>query len=309
MPKFKYEKHSVISVKVSIITSMYNRKNSIIHLIDKLFFPSLINNASKDAELIILDDASPLKEETKALVEKYLPELKRKFKSVVFERNTSNLGFAGSFNKGIRMAKGEKLVLLNDDLYLPKGSISLLVKTLYENKCYGLVGPITNEKTAWTCQYCRQAPKIKSLSKAELGKIDAFAKLSRKLMKGKRVATNYLCGACLAADSSILRKEGLFDESYKYGLYEDADLSRKLSKKYEVIVNPEVFIYHGGPKGTHNSLMQQPARTLYHGLRNTFKFGKKCGYFTAAAHIARGIYRSTGRDTVSRLFEEALSKN
>jgi len=296
-----------MKIKNSIITSMYNKDSSTIEVIDKLFFPSLINNASKNIELIVLDDASPIKRETALLMEKYLLRLRKGFGRVVLKRNPFNLGFAGSFNKGIRMAKGKKLFIVNDDIYLPKGSVSSLINTLYEDDSYGVVGPIVNEKDVWTYQYCKQSPMIESYSDEELKKIESFAELLRKLMKGQRIKTDTLSGFCFVADASRLRKEGCFCDSYKNGSFEDTDLFKRIKTKYELIVNPEVFVYHGGLHGAHLSLNQQRIKRHYNDMKNALTFAREWGYLTAIKHLLLGIYRSTGKNTISELFEE-LSK-
>ncbi|MFA7708468.1 MAG: glycosyltransferase, partial [Candidatus Pacearchaeota archaeon] len=243
-----------MKIKVSIITSMYNRSKSTIDVIDNLFFPSLLNNASKDTEVIILDDASPMKKETALLVKKYFNSLKKSFGRVIFKRNVSNLGFAGSFDKGIALARGEKLFIVNDDLYLPKGSVFSLINTLYENNKYGLIGPITNQADTWSYQYCKQAPKISSYSKKEYNLLEKFAQLAKKIMKGKRINVEIVTGFCFAVDASKIREYGGFDKSFKNGGFEDIDLVNKMKKKYLMIVNPEVFVYHGGLGGSHMSL-------------------------------------------------------
>jgi hypothetical protein len=54
---------------------MHNRTQASIDVMDALFFPSLLRNAAKDWELIIVDDASPLKQQTNALMVRHLPLL------------------------------------------------------------------------------------------------------------------------------------------------------------------------------------------------------------------------------------------
>jgi hypothetical protein len=288
---------------------MYNKNKSTIDVIDNLFLPSLINNASLDSEIIIIDDASPLKEETEALINKYSSQLKKKFRRFVFKRNSSNLGFGGSFNEGARLARGKKLFMVNDDIYLPKGSISALVDTLYENKKYGIVGPIVNEKDVWTYQYCKQAPKITSYSKEELRKIEDFAKFAKKLMSGKRIEDYMVSGFCFVIDTLVFNEMGGFQKVYKNGSFEDIDLCRRIGKKYLIIINPEIFVYHGGLHGAHVSLNQQRLKRHYNEFKNTLKFASRWGYFFTIRHVFRGIYRAkTGRGTVSELFEKEKFK-
>jgi len=280
---------------------MYNQKKEVLDVIENLFFPSLINNASSDKEVILIDDCSPLEKETKELFEKNLEGLS-KFGNVIFKRNNKNKGFAGAFNEGTSLASGKNLVITNDDIYLPEGSVSSLVNTLQENDHFGLVGPIVNAKDVWSYQYCKQSPRIKSYSKEEIKKIEDFSVLCKKKMKGMRIKTDVLSGFCWAVDTTRIKEEGGFDEDYKNGSFEDTDLVRKMSKKYDMIINPEIFVYHGDLKNNHVSLNQDRTKRHYNELKNTFKFARKNGYFTTLKHLSKGIYRSTGRDTVSELF-------
>jgi hypothetical protein len=51
---------------------MYNKSPKIIEALDKLCFPLLLNNASADKELILIDDISPAKQETDAFLENFI---------------------------------------------------------------------------------------------------------------------------------------------------------------------------------------------------------------------------------------------
>ena len=291
--------------------SMYNRKKHTIEVIDNLFFPSILNNASSDKELIIIDDFSSLKKETKAVVDKYLPDLRKKLGNVVFERNEENKGFGKSYNKGINLAEGENLLITNDDVYFPLGSIDSLVNTLSENKNYGLVGPITNEKIVFTYQYCKQAPLINNYSKKEIKKIETFFDFVKRLMKGQRIVTDSISGFCFATKSEVIKEVGTFDETFGYGLCEDTDFSRRVNQQYSLIINPEVFIYHGSIGGeTASSLMQHPIKAAYTYIINLFKYADKWhDYKGTIKHVAEGMYRSkTGKRTVSELFEKLYNQ-
>ena len=118
-------------MSTTIVTSMYNKSSQVIETIDKLFLPSLLNNASSDKELILIDDVSPAKSETLALLDKYLPELKKKFGNVEFVQNEENLGFGPSYNGGIMRANGANIVVVNDDVYFPENSVSKLTSILF----------------------------------------------------------------------------------------------------------------------------------------------------------------------------------
>jgi len=295
----------------SIIMSMYNGKKHIIEVIDNLFFPSILNNASSDKELTIIDDFSSLKKETKAVVDKYLPDLRKKFGNVIFERNEKNYGFGKSYNRGINLAEGKNLIVTNDDIYFPLGSIDSLVDTLSENENYGLVGPITNEKSVFTYQYCKQAPIIKDYSKKEIKLIETFSDFVKRLMKDQRIVTDSISGFCFATKSEVIKEIGDFDEIFGYGLCEDADFSKRVNQQYSLIINPEIFVYHGGIGGkTASSLMQHPIKTAYTYIINLFKYANKWhDYKGTLKQVGEGMYRSkTGKRTVSELFEKLYNQ-
>ncbi len=289
----------------SIITSMYNSKGKTIETIDKLFFPSILNNASSDKELVLLDDCSPLREETEAMVARYMPDLKKQFGNVIFQKNPENLGFGGSYNKGMRISGGDRLVVVNDDVYFPQDSVDSLVDTLSENTDYGLVGPITCEKGSFTYQYCKQAPKLNNYSAEELERIEEFARTAKKLMNKRRIKTDLITGFCFAVSSQTIKDMGVFDDSFKYGMWEDTDFARRIGQKYQIIINPEVYIHHGGVDGASGSLLQHPLKALRAGLENQYKYGKKWNdHLGAAKHFFRGLERMTGKNTVSELFDK-----
>ena len=295
-----------IMIKTSIVVSMYNKKPGVIETIDRMFIPSVLNNGSKDKEIVIVDDCSPLEKETKEMILKHMPALKSRFGNVVFSRNPKNLGFGASYNRGISLASGERLLITNDDVYLPLGSVNALVSTLDENPSYGLIGPISNPNNMFTYQYCKQSPKINAYSNEEFQKIESFSKFARNLMAGRRINADVITGFCFAVKASLIREMGSFDEYFKFGYYEDTDFAKRVSQKYAIIINPEVFVYHGGVKGVSGSAMQHPIKSLISVMVNGYKYGKKWGHFTAFKHSINGFLRLTGKKTVSVLFKEMM---
>jgi len=294
-------------MSVSIIVSMYNKKPSTLAMLDKLFFPSILNQASSDYELILIDDASPLKQETSIIIEKYLPQLRLKFGSVIFSRNPTNLGFAGSYNRGINLAHGDYLVIANDDIYFPQGTIAGLVSIIKNNSQCGIVGPITGESQTWTYQYCKQAPRLKSYTPNELLKIERFAVNVRQALTGKIINTDALAGFCLVTKKSILADVGLFDESFTYGLFEDADLVARIRQKYRVLIAASIYVHHGGIKGSSVSLKQHPLRLNQARFINAYKYGRKWGMYYMLSGVLKGLYRSIGADTITAELKDKTS--
>lgn len=293
--------------RVSIIISMYNRKRKTLKVIDQLLFPSLLNNGCKDTELILLDDCSPMEEETELLVGKYLTHLKERFGDVVYSRSSVNLGFAGSYNRGISMARGKQIIIANDDLYFPRGSIGRLVGTLDGPEKFLIAGPITNANTAWSYQYCRQAPHIVEYTRQETERLEAFGQWLHHLMEGQTLKTDNLCGFCFAADAAMLRAVGGFDQRYVYALYEDTDLIQKIVKRYgkeKVVVNQAVFVNHGGIEGASGSILQHPVKMACALVVNGIRYANRWGYWTLCKRIVFGLgSQLTGKGTISETLQ------
>ncbi len=290
-------------MKTSVVVSMYNSKKETIDLVDKLFFPSLMNQGSKQTELIIIDDDSPLERETREMVDNHLKDLQ--YGSVRFIKNRKNLGFGASYNKGITLARGEYVFVVTDDVYLPPGSVNNLVKTL-ENPDYGIAGPITNDPMTATYQYCRQSPRISDYSEEQFNNIDEFAEKIREKFKGKIFRMNMLAGFCFAVPSSVIDEVGSFDESFGYALFEDFDLVRRIGQKYQIILDPSVYVHHGGISGASRTLIQTPVKSIYFGFRNLLHYAIKWKDPVGAADLVlRGVYRAlTGKQTISEKFDK-----
>lgn len=80
----------------------------------------------------------------------YLDRVKKYFnKSVVLER-TTNGGCTGAYNDGLRVALEHKeidgIMLLGNDIKLPKGTITQMYKFLHSNPQYGMVGAVVYRK-------------------------------------------------------------------------------------------------------------------------------------------------------------------
>lgn len=253
---------------------MYNAGRPVLEVIDCLFFPSLLRNGSGDKQLILLDDGSPLRRETLALVEKYEPEFRRVFGDFHFLQNPHNLGFGGSYNRGMRRADGEQIVILNDDVYLPRGSVDRLVNLLTAHPGVGLVGPVTNWVTAY--QNTRLFPRIRDLSIQEQERIERFALQLSRQMSGRAIAVDRLIGFCLAISGDLVRTIGYLDESFTHGLFEDDDYCLRARRAgFQLLLDLSSFVYHGGPSGGGLSFRQNLPRTIKYAFRNGVRFARK----------------------------------
>lgn len=301
--------------QVSLVTSMYNSNPATVNLIEKLFFPSLLNNLSSRTQLVIVDDASPLKTETQKMVDRFMPDFKSRAGNVIFQRSSQNSGgFAPAYNYAVSLAEGPVVAMVNDDIYLPRQAISSMVEVLTSDPQSGAVGPVLNN--VWTFQGINLFPPLKDLSLAELSRIDKFSNWLKQVMSGQKYLLSRpsvnLVGACLVFRKKVWDQVSGLDEHYRYGLFEDADWGRKVKQAgYHLVVDAATFVEHGGPQGGSTSLKQQSLKHLEGMVKNTLKYGNKWKCLTSLPFdLLKMSLQSSGRFSIqSEIIHHARQKN
>lgn len=113
----------------SIITVNYNQPEVTI-----AFLESVRMNTENDQVEVILVDNGCREDHHDAFLAVF-PEL-------IYIRSERNLGFAGGNNLGIRVAKGDFLLLLNNDTEITPNLISTLGNELEANPAIGMISPL-----------------------------------------------------------------------------------------------------------------------------------------------------------------------
>ncbi|PIZ40752.1 hypothetical protein COY35_01630 [candidate division WWE3 bacterium CG_4_10_14_0_2_um_filter_47_8] len=297
-------------IKLSIVISMHNSNEEVLEIIEKLLFPSLCQNGDKTKELILLDDLSPLKKKTDLLVEGYRDKLASSFAGFKYIRNKKNLGFAGSYNKGIKLAKGEQILIANSDVYFPKDSINSLMEVLKQNDKFGVVGPVTNEACSY--QNTNLFQRLRDYSRGEIGRIERFASWLKKVMEGQYIENLQLIGFCLCCKAEVFRRVGYFDPRFKAGGAEDIDLLSRARKYYSIVLDCSTFVEHGGTQGASLSLFRGGSlRRLFHyAVLNPLRYARKWGNCSILFFSLKGLLQYLfDIDTVtSMIIKEAKTK-
>lgn len=153
--------------------------------------------------------------------------------------NERNCGFIDSCNRGASEARGEYLVMLNNDTQVLDGWLDQLRETFGRHPDAGLVGArllypdgrlqecggiVFNDASGWN--YGRndqpERPEYKHLREAD-----------------------YCSGACFMIETALFRALGGFDERYRPAYYEDTDLAfRVRAAGRKVLVQPASTVIH-----------------------------------------------------------------
>lgn len=268
-----------IDNKVSIITPVYCSNQYLLDLTEKLFLESLAGSAmKKDIEVIIVDDASPKKDELKALVEKVTRE---RGLNVRIVRNEINQGFGKSINLGVNNSNLPYILITNNDIYAPENSIPRLLCLLKGDRNYGAVGPILSFAFGHNVQELDTGIILKDFCLDEYMQIEAVATNISRIYDGKIAHTNSLVGCFLLMPRTVFENAGRIDENYHLGYHEESDLLVRVRKQgHKLAVDKSTFVFHGDVGGRAfygPSMSQVKYSATYNLLRNYAYFLFKNG--------------------------------
>ncbi|WP_198156212.1 glycosyltransferase family 2 protein [Paenibacillus sp. D9] len=213
----------------SIIIPTYNKRDYLVRCLD-----SIRRHTPEPYEIIVVDNASA--DGTAAMLETYsllLGPGKLRFR--VMDRN---LGFAGAVNRGLMMARGDRLLLLNNDTLVTERWLDNLTACLERSPFAGIVGPVTN--------FISGSQLVKVPYRSIKG-MDVWARGRNKPDSRRWKETARLTGFCMLMRRSLWEAIGYFDEGYQVGNYEDDDFclrARLLSLR--LYIAGDCFIHHFG---------------------------------------------------------------
>lgn len=177
--------------------------------------------------------------------------IKTDFPSVKFIQTGKNSGMGAGNNAGIKVARGEYILILNPDIYITGDSIKAMLQYLKNHQKIGLIAPKLlnpDHSLQYTCYRWHETltplyrrtglQKIPFIKK----KIDKFLMLDYDHQGIKDV--DWVQGSCMMLPARIFKEVGLFDESF-FMYFEDTDLCRRIwLAGYKVVYLGEVAVIH-----------------------------------------------------------------
>lgn len=210
---------------ISIIIPNYNGKKYLEGCLDSIY-----NMQQLDFEVIIIDNAS--QDDDFEWISQY--------SDLQFKQLDKNYGFSRAVNEGIRLAKGEYVLLLNNDTVIEKDFVQELVKTIKKDK-----------------QIFAVSSKMIAYHNRELiddaGDEYNLLGWTKKRGDGKSVqsfgAEKRVFSACAGAAlyrKSIFDEIGYFDENF-FAYMEDVDIGYRANiYGYKNVYCPDAKVYHIG---------------------------------------------------------------
>ena len=199
-------------------------------------------------EVIVVDNASK-EDEASIIAERY--------SQVKVIRSPRNIGFAGGNNLGIKEAKGEYILLINNDTYFKEFNIDSLIKRLESSYKIAIVCP--KLRFAWgnnPIQFAGYTPLSPiTVRNQAIG----FGEKDNGQYETAH-PTPYAHGAAMLIKREAIQKVGLMPECF-FLYYEELDWSMMFTRTgYEIWYDPACTIYHKESQATGQN---SPLRTYY----------------------------------------------
>lgn len=203
----------------SIIIPTFNERKL---LLDCIY--SIREHTHIPYEIIVVDNAS-----TDGTLEELI------INQIPFVSFSSNRGFPAACNAGMKLARGNTLLLLNNDVLLTPNWLGHMLECLHHREDIGIVGPMTN-----------YASGIQQIGEPYTNLVDMILKYNLG-NRGKYTEVQRLIGFCFLFKREVMDGIGLLDERFSPGHYEDDDYCyRARQAGYRLMIAEDTFIFHHG---------------------------------------------------------------
>ncbi len=195
-------------------------------------------------EVILIDNAS---------TDGSFERAKEQFPQVIFEANPENVGLAKAFNHGLRLARGEYLLSLDNDTRIQPGALDAMVDVMKADAQVGVTGALLHNPDMSLQRTFRRRP---SWINALFGRRSLITKLwpnnplSAKYLMNERVGTeepfevDFVSTAALMISRDAFEKAGGLDEDF-FVYWVDADWCARVKRAgFQIFAVPRSKIIH-----------------------------------------------------------------
>ena len=233
---------------VSIIILNYNKYSYTLECLK-----SLQKQTYKNIEIIIVDNGS--KRGLYLSLKKELNQF-RNYLKILLIRTDNNLYFASGNNKGMKIANGDYLCLLNYDTIVEPDLIEKLVEFMENNLDAGMISPkIRIYRNKNYMYYGGGEINIRS---SYVAKPKGIWEKEIKNEKYNIISlTDFAAGTVLFLRKDIIKKIGLLDEIF-FMYFEETDWNiRAKNKGFNIYYVPTTTVYHDITRNNYRNTFQQ----------------------------------------------------
>lgn len=255
-------------IKLSIIIVNYNTGEFLARCLRSIGATTQ-NFKNPAAEVIIIDNAST--DESIRGIKSTTFRLRSGQASIKSIKNKANLGFAKAANQGIKVAKGEYILLLNPDTEVRNGAIKKMMEFARSTDDIGVIGARLLNPDGTVQASTFHFPTIwRAVREFWLGQEGAYSKYTPK--GDKPIIVDAIVGAAFLITPQARKIVGLLDERY-FMYFEDLDYCRRVKRaglKVYYLPSAQIIHYHGVSgqnlaKEENQWRRLIPSSKLYHG--------------------------------------------
>lgn len=265
-----------MKIKLSVIILNYKDEKLTKKCVDYLI--KAIDKAHITTEIIIIDNSG---QETYTKLKRTL-----NYKNVKIINSNTNLGFARANNIGIKKAKGQYILLLNNDAFVTKHTtIEKGIQYLQDNKDTAVWSPQIKGRDGKVQNTYSKFPSILEI----VNEYFFFNRLHRHKTDTSQIKeVDMVIGAFFLMNKKIIKEVGLLDEDYFFQV-EDVDYCKRIKNKgYKIVYDTTETVIHIGGASQHDKWVNAPYlhknRILYFK-----KHGNRLQYYMAKVLINLGL--------------------
>ena len=196
----------------------------------------------EEREIIVVDSAS----------ERFSRDIvKYEFPEAVLADFKENLGFARGVNVGIKMSKGDYILILNADTVLTEGAVEKMIDYMEPREDIAILAPqlLNFNDTIQQSYFSFYKPETIVYRRSELlAKLIGQKEISHFLMTDADPNTiqtpDWVIGGAIMVRRKAIEEVGPMDERF-FMYFEDVDWARRFwHNGYKVVYYPEAKIYH-----------------------------------------------------------------
>jgi len=271
-------------VKLSIVLLTWNSRRYAEACINSIYKTVKL----QDFEIIVIDNGS---------TDGTLDLLSGRFPDVFLVRNGVNKGLAPARNRGLKLSKGDYILILDIDTVLKESAVNCLVEFMDKNDDVGLCAPRLVFTDGSVQNSCRRFPLVHTKLLRRLDFKWAAGLLEseyygEQIKSGQVFFPDYVIGACQLIRREALKETGPLDDKIFYGP-EDVDFCLRMwLKGWKVAYVPTAAVVHHEQRITKKKLFSYITVRHIQGLVHYFL---KHRYFFSREGIYGKIRRVFGK--------------
>jgi N-acetylglucosaminyl-diphospho-decaprenol L-rhamnosyltransferase len=253
-------------MKLSIVIICWNDWKVLRDCLRSIFQSTGSPNSALDFEVIVSDNGSE---------DGSVELIHEKFPLVKVIENGANLGFAKGNNAGIRVSRGDLVLILNPDTVVHEGTLQKWVAFADRHPEAGAFGcRIVNPDSSYQ-ESARPFPTVWRDTIAALY-LRGLGRLSNVFLSDRYAGWNgdsersvdWQSGCCVMFRADLLQRLGGFDEQFFYH-FEEVDLCRRVwNAGHSILFTPDPVVTHLGGQ----SVSRFPLRFELEKCRNRYRY-------------------------------------